>query len=329
MTAHVSARFAAALDALRSGEDEGAGADYRLGVRIAAAFPALSEAGFVCLVVPLREQPDGLGRASAGSRLTPIASMEFAVGGTKWSQPAAVLECTDAALIAAFLVLAGDVAERLYRPGEVPAWREVVRIVDEWQALLGRKKTLSPSAELGLWGEVWVIGRAGAGENILQAWRGPDCDPQDFLLGGLSVEVKVSNVRFHHHFSLTQVERPAGDLDAKVVSMWAAVDPVKGKTLPALVDEVLARASDPALFLRGLALAGYSSVDRDDYKRRFVLLEAPCWFDTDDVPRVRAVDEGVLDVRYEVQLDPDLALTQGAADELWGKIAGTGTGVES
>jgi hypothetical protein len=174
-----------------------------------------------------------------------------------------------------------------------------------------------------------VIDRVGAGQKTLEAWRGPERDPQDFLLEGLSVEVKVSNDRMRHHFSRTQVERPAGDLEAKVLSIWTAVDPVKGKTLPVLVDEVLARASDPALFLRGLALAGYSAAARDEYKRRFVLLETPCWFDADDVPRVREVDEGVLNVRYEVQLDPDLALPPGAADEVWATLGGVGEGVES
>jgi hypothetical protein len=104
---------------------------------------------------------------------------------------------------------------------------------------------------------------------------------------------------------------------AYLLSVWVGIEPVRGISLAELVDAALARVSDAPALLKQIALLGYSPLDRDQYATRFTPLETPFWFRAEDVPRVRAIDPGISQVRYVVALDIDRSLAGEIASGLW------------
>jgi hypothetical protein len=105
---------------------------------------------------------------------------------------------------------------------------------------------------------------------------------------------------------------------AYLLSVWVGIEPVRGISLAELVDAALARVSDAPSLLKQIALLGYSPLDRDQYATRFTPLETPLWFRAEDVPRVRAIDPGISQVRYYVAtLDVDKSLGAELVSSLW------------
>jgi hypothetical protein len=134
--------------------------------------------------------------------------------------------------------------------------------------------------------------------------------------------VKVSRRAHVHHVSQTQVDAPRGAHDVYFVSLWVSPDPVRGVSLTELVDALSNRVGDPPSFLKQLARTGYSPLDRETYTTRLLVLESPRWFHSKDVPRVRAYDEGVSQLRYVVTLDADACLEEAEAAALWLRVTG-------
>jgi hypothetical protein len=235
----------------------------------------------------------------------------------RWEQPAAILACTDEALVDTFLILVLDIARRLTSTDEAVTWSRVLSWVEDWQTLLGRRGALTPEQQLGLWGELWVMSKAAATDPLFAAWRGPDREPVDFFYDGKGLEVKTSQRAHVHHVSQSQAEAPRGRHDAFVLSIWVGLEPVRGTSLGDLIDGLLSRVSDAPALLKALARVGYSPLDRDQYTMRFLLLEPPRWFGAEDLPRVRQFDEGISHLRYQVTLDIDRSLDRDRALELW------------
>src|SRR5262249_54126470 len=97
------------------------------------------------------------------------------------------------------------------------------------------------------------------------------------------------------------------------LSLWVAIDPVGGATLPALVDAMFLRLEDPVHAMKNLLRAGYAAKDREMYSHPFMVLERPMWFSSDTIPRVRSADPGVSRLRYLAELNPERQLS---ADEM-------------
>jgi hypothetical protein len=287
--------------------------DYTLLEAFGRSFVALSKSGAPALLFPLAAVPTAIARSSAGCTLRPSAEVEFEFAGKSWRQPGAALECDDAMLVETFTVLAGDIATRVSSLPTKTTWSHLVAAFDDWQRLLASRERLSPEGELGLWGELWFIGQAREPDRLIDAWRGPDGAPIDFLLNGIGAEVKASRRRLVHFISQAQVERPVGDYDAYFVSLWVGTDPERGESLGVIAQRLLTHSKDPSVFLRALLKAGYSEGDRSLYSTRFALLEGPAWFRDDSVPRVRQADDGVSNLRYLASFDDGVRL--GPEDE--------------
>lgn len=291
--------------------------DYRIATAIGLAFLGRGRSGAPTLLVPLKLAPAGIGRRGGGFSLHPVSCVAFEHAGRRWEQPAAILECTESQLLDAFLVLVADVAQRL---SDVPAeagWPTLLKWVEEWQSLFARRALLSPEQVLGLWGELWLISDASNLDELVAAWRGPEREPTDLFVDGISVEVKAARQAHAHFMSQRQAERPVGVHQGYLLSMWVGIDPVRGVSLAELVDVVVSRVSDPPLFIKQVASLGYNPLDRDQYSTRFLILDTPRWFDLKDVPRVRSVDPGISHLRYLVNLDPDRAVEDDGALQLW------------
>lgn len=303
----------AAVDAPSSADAD----DYRIAASVGSAFLARARSGAPTLLIPLATAPATVGRRGGGFSLTPVARIAFAYESRRWEQPAAALECTDSQLVDTFLVLVVDIARRLAAATEETTWSTILAWVEEWQVLLGRRSGLTAEQQLGLWGELWLISIAVDPDSIVAAWRGPDREAVDFFFDGVGLELKVSRRAHVHHVSQRQIDMPVGVHDVYLLSVWVGLEPVRGVSLAELVDAVLTRVSDAAAVLKQIALVGYSPLDRDQYSTRFVPLEAPRWFQAADVPRVRAVDPGISEVRYLVTLDIDRSLSGDLAGGLW------------
>src|SRR5262249_42207623 len=143
---------------------------------------------------------------------------------------------------------------------------------------------------------------------MLRAWQGPDRDRRDFFLGNVSLEVKIGLQRLRHHFSLDQVQHPAGDAASYVISLWATKDPTGGTSLRELIERIDRIVDDPIDFETRLMRTGFSRQDLSAYDHRFSVLEPPTVFPTGSIPTVRAADPGVSAIRYVAELSLENAL---------------------
>jgi hypothetical protein len=290
--------------------------DYSLLAGANGIYVARAKTGTPALVIQLPEVPSGaLGRRAGGCELLPYASLQFVSAKRAWTAAAAAFLCTDQDLLDVFVVLAADLERRL---GSCPReWRSIVSLVEEWQSLMAPRGRTSMEAEVGLWGEIWLLTASAAPDRLLSAWRGPDREPVDFFLDGKAVEVKTSRLRRQHWVSFAQVMNPVGDAEAWLLSLWIGLDPIRGETVPAMATRLLARVGDPAQALRRLAAAGYVAGDRAMYDMRIALLSEPEWYPMGSVPRVRSADPGVSRLRYTVSLDETHREHAAAAASLW------------
>lgn len=291
--------------------------DYRIATSVGSAFLARARSAAPTLLIPLDAAPLMGGRRGGGFSLNPAARVAFDYGGRRWDQAAATLECTETGLVDAFLVLVVDIAHRLATAAGEITWPMILGWVEEWQTLLSRRAVLTAEQQLGLWGELWLISKAVNPDRIVAAWRGPERAAMDFFLDGVALEVKVSQRAHVHHVSQAQIDRPVGIHPSYLLSLWVGVEPGRGVSLTELVDLVLARVSDAASLLKHIALVGYVPLDRDQYAMRYLPLEIPRWFRAEDVPRVRAIDPGISQIRYVASLDIDTSLAGEVANNLW------------
>jgi hypothetical protein len=291
--------------------------DYRIATSVGPAFLARARSGAPTLLIPLDATPVTVGRRGGGFALNPATRVAFEYAGRRWEQAAAALECTEPQLVDAFLVLVMDIGRRLASAAGETSWPTILALVEEWQMLLARRAVLTAEQQLGLWGELWVISKAVNPDPLVAAWRGPEGEAADFFFDGIALEVKVTQRPHVHHVSQRQIDSPAGMHKAYLLSVCVGIEPVRGICLAELVDAALARVSDAPGLLKQIALLGYTPLDREQYRTRFIPLDTPRWFRAEDVPRVRAIDPGISQVRYVVTLDIDRSLSGDLADGLW------------
>jgi len=294
--------------------------DYRIATEVGRTFLAASRDQAPTLLVPLSEAPAIPGRRGGGFSLKSAERVEFSHSGRRWVQPAATIECTDVAVLDAFLVLVLDIVDRI-GPGPEPVqWRTVLEGVEEWQALFARRVPMTAEQQLGLWGELWFIAQSADADAVVSAWLGPSRAAVDFFSGGVGLEIKTSTRRHIHAVSLSQTSAPAGVHDTYLLSIWAGLDPQGGLSVAELADLIFARAADPSEFLRKLAAVGFVPADRTYYESRWRTLQIPLLVRTDDVPTVRGVDPGVSLVRYTVTLGGEPLVPGAVAASVWRKF---------
>src|SRR5262249_2258500 len=107
--------------------------DYRIATSIGPAFLARGRSGAPTLLVPLDGVPVAVGRRGGGFSLSPVTRVAFEYAGRRWEQAAAALECTESALVDAFLVLVLDVCRRLSSAVSGTTWQTILAWVEEWQ----------------------------------------------------------------------------------------------------------------------------------------------------------------------------------------------------
>lgn len=296
----------------------GAGDSYSIRLPLASCFAARGPSGSAALLIPIAGDVDAPGRAFEGVTLDFKSRVRFELPERGWEAAAAVVECVDEELLRTFCVLCSDMAARLARPSGTATTREVIEALWEWENLLRAQARLSDADELGLWGELAFLATLEDIEHGVRAWRGPEGFTVDFFSGGVGVEIKASKARFRHHVSHDQIAAER-DFPTYVVSFWLGTDPTSGRTLPEVVEALDGRVTDVTAWERLLLKAGYRRSSANQYTAKYVILDAPACFREGDVPRVRAADPGVRQLRYVVELESDKAML---ADE-WRKVMST------
>lgn len=189
--------------------------------------------------------------------------------------------------------------------GRVRAWQEFMR---------KGSRTLSAEAEIGLAGELAVLGsiiEAGVAEHAaVEAWLGPLDGLQDFWLGTGAIEVKttVSAAGFTARImSLEQLD------DSQRQPLFIAAARMRqvpsGRTLPEAVAAARAQVeADPEArrwLAEKLIAAGYFDGHADEYERKLELAAVRVIEVGEEFPRlVRGnVPVGVAQASYEIDLD--------------------------
>jgi hypothetical protein len=299
--------------------------DYTLLEKVGTAYAARSRTGLPALVVPISPTAGLLvGRRASGFELIAHHTLRYRFAGEEWDGPAAALVGAEADVADSFAVLAADVARRAERDS---TWKTQLAAVEEWQALLAPRGRPTTETEVGLWGELWFLSQSRDVDRALAGWRGPDRDTSDFYVDGIAAEVKTSRVRRQHHVSLAQVAPGDVAFESWLVSLWVKIDPASALTVPVLVASVIERAADRGEAMRRIARAGFNMNDRREFISGYVLASDPEWYPVDRVPRVRAADPGVSQLRYRVTLDDSRRADSAAVERLVRHFHGKTTGV--
>ena len=151
------------------------------------------------------------------------------------------------------------------------------------QELLSALGKLSDHQELGLFGELLVLGHliGNVGEQAaVGSWKGPTWEEHDFGFDATDLEVKttLTEDRSHHISSLTQLE-PSPDRALWLVSVQLTTSGVGGKTLPELIKYTSSSLSDLRVkmrFVQQLVSLGWDINQSHLYTRRLGM-RGPIW----------------------------------------------------
>lgn len=187
------------------------------------------------------------------------------------------------------------------------------RALADWRALLtGARRTLTPAALAGLFGELYVLrAMTAADPGAVAFWTGPSGSAQDFHKVPDALEVKATTspesrvVRIHGVDQLDLAE------PGRLVLTWLRLRTDRGRSVPELVDELTESVDDPSALVVALAAVGYDARDREVYARRsFEVVEQRSYRVRPGFPRIVAASlvgdatlAGVGAVHYDVDLD--------------------------
>lgn len=199
--------------------------------------------------------------------------------------------------------------------GETHLLKTFLHRVRAWQEFM-RKGTnaLGPEAELGLVGELQFISDAlklGVSPySVIDSWKGPLDNPQDFEIGTGAIEVKASLSTKGFVAKIGSLEQLDNSLRQPLYVTGLRFSQIDiGMTLPELVESVKSQInfdSDAIHMLEEkLMLAGFFKFHIDRYVRRFKKIESLIYLVDDEFPRIvlGTIPSEVIKVRYEIDLD--------------------------
>ena len=227
------------------------------------------------------------------------------------------LVLTDAQHRDIFDLLVRDLVEAAEQPeDEADGVARLLARLSDWQQLLRRlsPRGLSAEAQLGLWGELWVLreiltpalGIAGA----ISAWRGPTGADQDFQMGPVCMEVKTSAAHVLDRIPVASERQLEVPDDVALVLVGLSVDARMGhgETLDEMIQVVRSSAAeagclpllDDRLEESGCGTEASILLGEMGYSVRSVAR----FLVGSGFPRLVSTDlpVGVIDVRYRISL---------------------------
>lgn len=195
----------------------------------------------------------------------------------------------------------------------------VVDALGTLRELLSGKGRLTQEQEIGLYGELLVLGSlldTMPASDALASWRGPEAEEHDFTLDADDVEVKCTTCEDRAHWisGFHQLEPTVGRRLWLLSVQLTAVGP-SGISLAELIEDTRSRFSDPAHVREldeKLALLNWREDAAGSYGRRYRLRSLPHLFLVDDtfpaltparLERAELAHERLRQVRYEINLE--------------------------
>ena len=187
----------------------------------------------------------------------------------------------------------------------------------KWQDLFSKKlkNTLSIQEQQGLFGELSFLQKMICFPmdkvRSVVSWVGPNLAPHDFQSESWAVEVKTITANKYPNVSINGELQLDETLIDKLFlyNLVVEIDPVDGKNLPELIDDLRDCLSQDAnalnLFENKLIYYGYFNIDADAYKdRRYYIRKENYYLVQGEFPRIKKNDLllGVSDVRYTITL---------------------------
>jgi hypothetical protein len=189
--------------------------------------------------------------------------------------------------------------------GRVGAWQEFMR---------KGTQSLSPEAEIGLVGELALLGAiisAGvAAANAIESWVGPLDGIQDFEIGTGALEVKATLSAKGFPAKIGSLEQLDDSVRQPLFVAGARFRQVEcGRNLPEFVAAMRATIQGDAeaarLLSERILAAGYIDAHENRYPRRFTLNEIRVVMVGENFPRLTqgSVTSGIMRAMYEIDLD--------------------------
>jgi hypothetical protein len=277
--------------------------------RQADAYLGLNDSNVPSAIFPLEGRMPVMGRSFGAVRLEFRSNLRIEMSGAFSLPGCAILTCEDRTLMPTFSALIEALGTRLRQSAGRTA-QDFTQFLGGWERLFQRRRRLSADEEQALWGELVFMSLRPSADNALYAWRKPRTESFNFQAGGIAFDVRTSGEFGLHRISYKQMLPPAQPGKIFLVSQWAVEDVRHGTSLGQLVDSLTSRVSDKILFEEKLMETGYSRADAALYDSKFILLEPPFLLDAVDVPRARALDPGVLELSYSIQLDRNKQISE-------------------
>jgi hypothetical protein len=224
--------------------------------------------------------------------------------------------CTDRASEDLFLHFVQDIVSHLLaQSSPETAVRAFLSRVSLWQRFFvqGRDVHLSEDAQAGLLGELLILRDlvipASSPGAAVDAWKGPEGKPQDYVLAGGALEVKCTRAKTGGRIPIANElqldERPFAFLI--LVHISASLAGAGHPALPDIVAEVRSLLTGPAIaeFDDKLISAGYLAAHAIHYGEfRFLIRGINFYQVHGGFPRIRPGDfpGGVVDIAYKIDV---------------------------
>lgn len=187
-------------------------------------------------------------------------------------RPFAQLQLRNEALESVFEVFVDSFLEAV-SPDPESAVKIVSSQLKDWRALFagGSSISLSPSAELGLIGELETMYALteSYGEQAFHRWTGPSAQHHDFRFDDRSIECKATRITNGLHATINGSDQlqPEPDIPLYLSVRKYEETPTGDITLKSLVGKLLEDPHIPRdLLLKKLAELGYHHVNDDDFQ---------------------------------------------------------------
>jgi hypothetical protein len=234
------------------------------------------------------------------------------------------IACLESHGHAALDVIAGELIGALEAGASIGRIRLVMNVLARWRRFWAgvSQGLLSREQQLGLFGELWFLGRwliPGIGvQDAVQAWRGPMGARHDFEAPGLGIETKTTLRQDGAHVihGLEQLlEPPGGSL---FLFSLAVRDEASGtESLPGVVQMIRSVLGEDhsslGHFESTLYASGYDDRNAPEYARLVLRVRSEELYRVfAGFPRlvpgslITGIPPGVGDIRYELRLDAAL-----------------------
>lgn len=202
-----------------------------------------------------------------------------------------------------------EVAANAANRDVIEAFLERVR---EWQAFMARThRPLSPDAQIGLLGELWILrmlADTSLGVGALDCWQGPLRAAQDFHIRGGAIEVK-STVRTGSFLArINSIEQLDSTRDPIVLCGLRFEEKTDGISLVDIVSELREKFKDAGVqrgFEALLMVMGYLDEHAPLYGRTLILKDARGFRSEGHMPRLTRADlpVAIRSAAYVLDLD--------------------------